>query len=178
VGRSSAATGQWGRYEPPYFDFGLVETEVTRGLTDPAGALPKLLLVSAPTGYGKTVLLSTLYRTLEARGARCVWVSLDDRDTDLDHLLSHLEAALGTGAPRGGHLLESEPPADADRRIERILAALENGDGATLFVGPEGGWSTAELELAGWRTLSLGPRNLRADTAALVGMALALSPLD
>ena len=71
MGRSSAATGQWGRYEPPYFDFGLVETEVTRGLTDPAGALPKLLLVSAPTGYGKTVLLSTLYRTLEARGARC-----------------------------------------------------------------------------------------------------------
>ena len=51
-------------------------------------------------------------------------------------------------------------------------------DGATLFVGPEGGWSPAELELAGYRTLSLGPRNLRADTAALVGMALALSPLD
>jgi len=146
VGRSSAATGQWGRYEPPYFDFGLVETEVTRGLTDPAGALPKLLLVSAPTGYGKTVLLSTLYRTLEARGARCVWVSLDDRDTDLDHLLSHLEAALGTGAPRGGHLLESEPPADADRRIERILAALENGDGATLFVDNLGYCTAPEVE--------------------------------
>jgi 16S rRNA (uracil1498-N3)-methyltransferase len=51
-------------------------------------------------------------------------------------------------------------------------------DGATLFVGPEGGWSPAELALAGWRTLSLGPRNLRADTAALVGLALALGPLD
>jgi 16S rRNA (uracil1498-N3)-methyltransferase len=51
-------------------------------------------------------------------------------------------------------------------------------DGATLFVGPEGGWSPAELALAGWRTLSLGPRNLRADTAALVGLALALTPLD
>jgi 16S rRNA (uracil1498-N3)-methyltransferase len=45
----------------------------------------------------------------------------------------------------------------------------------TLFVGPEGGWSPAELELAAGRTASLGPRNLRADTAALVGLTLALS---
>jgi 16S rRNA (uracil1498-N3)-methyltransferase len=51
-------------------------------------------------------------------------------------------------------------------------------DGATLFVGPEGGWSPPELTLAGWRTLSLGRRNLRADTAALVGLALALTPVD
>ena len=49
---------------------------------------------------------------------------------------------------------------------------------ATLFVGPEGGWSPAELAVAGWRTLSLGPRNLRADTAALVGLTLALGSLD
>jgi 16S rRNA (uracil1498-N3)-methyltransferase len=48
--------------------------------------------------------------------------------------------------------------------------------GATLFVGPEGGWSPAERALAGDRTLRLGPRNLRADTAALVGLALALGP--
>jgi 16S rRNA (uracil1498-N3)-methyltransferase len=48
-------------------------------------------------------------------------------------------------------------------------------DGATLFIGPEGGWSPAELARAGGRTLSLGPRNLRADTAALVALTLALS---
>ena len=146
MGRSTAAAGQWGRYEPPYFDFGLVETDVARGLTDPAGLLPKLLLVSAPTGYGKTVLLSTLFRTLEARGARCVWVSLDDRDTELGHLLSHLEAALGTGAPHGGHLLEGEPHADPDRRIERILAALTEGDGATLFVDNLGYCTSPDVE--------------------------------
>jgi LuxR family maltose regulon positive regulatory protein len=146
VGRSPAATGQWGRYEPPYFDFGLVETDVARGLTDPAGLLPKLLLVSAPTGYGKTVLLSTLFRTLEARGGRCVWVSLDDRDTDLDHLLSHLEAALGVDTSRAGHLLEGVPDAAADRRIERIIAALEQGDGATLFVDNLGYCTAPEVE--------------------------------
>jgi len=50
-----------------------------------------------------------------------------------------------------------------------------DGD-ATLFVGPEGGWSPAERERAGGRVLGLGPRNLRADTAALVALALALGP--
>ena len=47
-------------------------------------------------------------------------------------------------------------------------------DSSTLFVGPEGGWSPAELALAGERCASLGPRNLRADTAALVALTLAL----
>ena len=47
---------------------------------------------------------------------------------------------------------------------------------ATLFVGPEGGWTPAERALAGARVRGLGPRNLRADTAALVGLALALGP--
>jgi 16S rRNA (uracil1498-N3)-methyltransferase len=48
-------------------------------------------------------------------------------------------------------------------------------DPATLFVGPEGGWSPAERERAGGRVVSLGPRNLRADTAALVAVALGLA---
>ena len=48
------------------------------------------------------------------------------------------------------------------------------GEEITLLIGPEGGWSAAELELAGDRSLDLGPRNLRADTAALVALALAV----
>jgi 16S rRNA (uracil1498-N3)-methyltransferase len=53
------------------------------------------------------------------------------------------------------------------------LRALDAG--ATLFVGPEGGWTPAERQLAGDRVLGLGPRNLRADTAALVALARTLS---
>ncbi|MDQ6773233.1 MAG: 16S rRNA (uracil(1498)-N(3))-methyltransferase [Candidatus Dormibacteraeota bacterium] len=49
-------------------------------------------------------------------------------------------------------------------------------DGATLFIGPEGGWTDAELGVASaLQRLSLGPRNLRADTAALAGLVLALA---
>ena len=44
----------------------------------------------------------------------------------------------------------------------------------TLLVGPEGGWSDRELSLAEIKA-GLGPRNLRADTAALVGLSVALA---
>jgi LuxR family maltose regulon positive regulatory protein len=143
MARSAAAAPPWGRYEPPYFDFRLVETEVTRRLLDPGAPLPKLLLATAPTGYGKTVLLATLFRSLEERGTRCVWVSLDDRDTDLDHLLAHLETALGAGAPGGVHLLEGEPRSHADGRIERILAALEAGAAETVLFVDNLGYCTS-----------------------------------
>ena len=46
---------------------------------------------------------------------------------------------------------------------------------ATLFIGPEGGWSPAELELArerGCRFRRLGPRRLRAETAAIVALGI------
>jgi 16S rRNA (uracil1498-N3)-methyltransferase len=47
----------------------------------------------------------------------------------------------------------------------------------SLLVGPEGGWSPAELETlhaAGWLPRSLGPRILRIETAALAAAALRL----
>jgi 16S rRNA (uracil1498-N3)-methyltransferase len=54
------------------------------------------------------------------------------------------------------------------------LADLMGPRDLTLFIGPEGGWTERELTLA-TTTASLGPRNLRADTAALVGLAVALA---
>ena len=48
-------------------------------------------------------------------------------------------------------------------------------DAATLFIGPEGGWSDDELQLAreqGVTFARLGPRRLRAETAAIVAMAV------
>jgi 16S rRNA (uracil1498-N3)-methyltransferase len=54
------------------------------------------------------------------------------------------------------------------------LADLTEPRDLTLLVGPEGGWSDRELALAANRA-GLGPRNLRADTAALVGLAVALA---
>ena len=59
------------------------------------GVQRRLLLVSAPTGFGKTTLLG---EWLERQsGERAVaWVSLDETDCDLARFLSYLVVALRT----------------------------------------------------------------------------------
>jgi RsmE family RNA methyltransferase len=57
------------------------------------------------------------------------------------------------------------------------LAEITEPQNLTLLVGPEGGWSEREMALAPVQA-SLGPRNLRADTAALFGLATALAYRD
>lgn len=56
----------------------------------------------------------------------------------------------------------------------------QNPSAVTLIVGPEGGFSEAEVSLArahGAVSVSLGPRILRAETAAIVASALVLHSL-
>lgn len=53
------------------------------------------------------------------------------------------------------------------------LADVVEPPNLTLLIGPEGGWSARELALVPQQA-TLGPRNLRADTAALVALATAL----
>ena len=94
------------------------------------------------------------------------------------------EAAMLAGRTR-------VPPVEGPLTFEALMAAAENPvmlvRGAptalaevieprdvTLLVGPEGGWSERELAAAALKA-GLGPRNLRADTAALVGLAVALA---
>ena len=48
----------------------------------------------------------------------------------------------------------------------------------TLAIGPEGGWTEAEVELfqkSGWQFASLGPTILRSETAAVAALAVAIS---
>jgi 16S rRNA (uracil1498-N3)-methyltransferase len=68
----------------------------------------------------------------------------------------------------------AEYPVMLARDAGARLADLTKPRDITLMIGPEGGWTERELQLAGV-TASLGPRTLRADTAALVGLAVALS---
>ncbi len=65
--------------------------------------------------------------------------------------------------PGGSPLLVALPP---ERKPEHAVA---------LLVGPEGGWTEEERAAflaAGWTRVSLGPLILRAETAALTGLAV------
>jgi 16S rRNA (uracil1498-N3)-methyltransferase len=49
-----------------------------------------------------------------------------------------------------------------------------------LAIGPEGGWTPEEMVLfgdGGWKSVTLGPRILRAETAAIAGLAVCASVL-
>jgi 16S rRNA (uracil1498-N3)-methyltransferase len=66
-----------------------------------------------------------------------------------------------------------------DSRGEPFPAAL-TGRPTALLVGPEGGWSQADLDAAlstGWVVASLAAGTLRAETAAVAALALARSAL-
>jgi LuxR family maltose regulon positive regulatory protein len=56
----------------------------------------KLVLISAPAGYGKTTLLAQWAHTSSLRVA---WLSLDDEDNDLDRFFRYLLAAWETVHP-------------------------------------------------------------------------------
>jgi 16S rRNA (uracil1498-N3)-methyltransferase len=59
------------------------------------------------------------------------------------------------------------------RSAQVRLADVVEPQNLTLLIGPEGGWSEKELALVPQKA-TLGPRNLRAETAALVALATAV----
>jgi 16S rRNA (uracil1498-N3)-methyltransferase len=72
----------------------------------------------------------------------------------------------------------------AEGEKQKSLADIFDSDVSaqvvTLACGPEGGWTTTELNVfreAGWLSASLGPTILRAETAAISAVAIALSRL-
>jgi LuxR family maltose regulon positive regulatory protein len=72
------------------------------------GFTRKLLLVSAPAGYGKTTALS---QWLDECPYPCAWLSLDAADSDLSIFLTYLTAAIQTvypdACPETSSLLQS-----------------------------------------------------------------------
>jgi 16S rRNA (uracil1498-N3)-methyltransferase len=63
-----------------------------------------------------------------------------------------------------------------------LMSVLDSGRAPlTLAFGPEGGWAVEELETfqeRGWQAASLGPTILRAETAAIAAVAIAMAELS
>ena len=62
-----------------------------------------------------------------------------------------------------------------------LRAALEGAQSVALAIGPEGGWTPEEMALfaaSGWKPVTLGPRILRAETAAIAALAVCAAELS
>jgi len=64
---------------------------------------------------------------------------------------------------------------------EAVAAAQTEMPTLEIAIGPEGGWAPEEealFDANGWRAVSLGPRILRAETAAITALAVVASLLE
>ncbi|HKN34980.1 MAG TPA: RsmE family RNA methyltransferase [Terriglobales bacterium] len=88
-----------------------------------------------------------------------------------------LREAVGLAGTTRIVLAESEEQLS----LKQALQSYFSDAGVTLAVGPEGGWTLAELELfgqSGWISASLGDTILRAETAAIAAIAIVSSELQ
>jgi 16S rRNA (uracil1498-N3)-methyltransferase len=90
-------------------------------------------------------------------------------------LAGRLRVPIVAGPSPLAEVLRERPnPVMLVRGAPTALSAMPRDGEVTLLIGPEGGWTERELAMAPVRA-SLGPRNLRADTAAVVATSIAVS---
>jgi LuxR family transcriptional regulator, maltose regulon positive regulatory protein len=100
------------------------------------GEGPRLVLVAAPAGFGKTTLLAQWLAAAEGSQRRVAWLALDPGDADLRLFLTHLVAAIQTAEPEAGidalALLEAGGTTPADAVLVSLINDLDILAGPTV----------------------------------------------
>jgi 16S rRNA (uracil1498-N3)-methyltransferase len=100
----------------------------------------------------------------------------------LVHLPLSFDAALMHWQAQGiPGIIFALPPEREPAALRTVLAGMTSAPALAVFIGPEGDFSPGEVAAAaavGLRAASLGPRVLRAETAAVIAVALCLYDLS
>jgi len=100
------------------------ETELIRDLVGVNSRL-RAVVLEAPPGFGKTLVLEAIFRQLEMQSVSCVWLSLDEADSTLERFI-HLLVAACTRVfsefvvPED---LQSAPKTSAGRLVASMLSS-------------------------------------------------------
>ena len=105
-----------------------------------AGHLPRLVLIAAPPGFGKTTLLTQWLAEIRASpfgdSPRLAWVSLDESDAEVHQFLSDLAESLAVGgseiAAEARGLLANGRLIPAEQLLVSIINELDV-EGATVI---------------------------------------------
>ena len=99
----------------------------------------RLIVITAPAGFGKTTLVSTWLARRPNRAGTVAWLSLDDDDDDLGQFLAYLITALERVVPALGtaawdlfRAAAAQPPIHA--LVRQLCAALTAHDGPLIVV--------------------------------------------
>jgi len=100
---------------------------ITDQLRVGGGEGPRLVLVAAPAGFGKTTLLAQ-WLAAAASTSQCgvAWLALDPGDADLRVFLTHLVAAIQTTEPEAGVDALALMEAGGTTPTEAVLVSLIN----------------------------------------------------
>jgi LuxR family transcriptional regulator, maltose regulon positive regulatory protein len=92
-----------------------------------AGLTGKLILISAPAGFGKTTLVASWLQRVHENGSRVCWLSLDEGDNDQAgfwiYILTALQMITGSSL---GEVARAAFQAPQPSRIETVLVSLIN----------------------------------------------------
>src|SRR6478672_11037826 len=115
---------------------------LTSRLQGDPSSWPRLILVSAPAGFGKTTLLAQWLASGdrdegESEPPRVAWLSLDAEDSELRRFVTHLVAAIQTSSPGVGAealvLLESNRALPAEAVLVSLVNDLDELAGPTVL---------------------------------------------
>ncbi len=102
-----------------------------------AGGGPRLVLVAAPAGFGKTTLLTQWLASAENPQRRVAWLALDPGDADVRIFLTHLVAAIQTTEPEAGvdalAMLEAGGATPTDAVLVSLINDLDILAGPTVL---------------------------------------------
>jgi 16S rRNA (uracil1498-N3)-methyltransferase len=136
----------------------------------PASSLE--LVLSRCTEVGASAFHIVQAKRSVARGARTERWQTIIRESAM--LAGRIRVPIVAGPSPLVEVLRERPnPVMLVRGAPTPLAAMPRPREVTLLIGPEGGWTDGELALVPEHA-GLGPRNLRADTAAIVATAIAV----
>jgi ATP/maltotriose-dependent transcriptional regulator MalT len=126
------------KYRPPAAARSLVSRDRLMNVLRAAGRR-RLILVYAPSGYGKTTLVAQWRAELTSAGVAVGWLTVDDDDNNVVWFLTHVLEAIRRVRPALAASLEQILEERGDEAARYVLASLideidENGDPVTLVI--------------------------------------------
>jgi ATP/maltotriose-dependent transcriptional regulator MalT len=111
------------RFRPPTFNRPAVPR---RHILDRLGAArrPKLVLIHAPAGYGKSTLAAQWVETLTGQGLKTAWLAIDSDDNNPVWFLAHLIEAIRRTMPELADALQQEFEGRLENTQQYVLNAL------------------------------------------------------
>ncbi len=126
------------KYRPPAAAQSLVTRDRLMAILRAAGRR-RLILIYAPSGYGKTTLVAQWRAELTSSGVTVAWLTVDDDDNNVVWFLAHMLAAIRRVRPALAAPLEQILEQRGDEATRYVLTSLideidENGDPITLVI--------------------------------------------